>query len=107
RELARLDADGILKSDTEGRQRYYSLATDSPRVKPFFELLGKSIGIEATLAAVLGQVRGLEAVFLFVPRAKGHIPPEVRLLIVGSASDNRLDAALNRISDIIGRPIKH
>jgi len=107
RELARLEADGILKSDTEGRQLYYSLAADSPKVKAFFELLGKSIGIEPTLTGVLGQVRGLEAVFLYVPRTKGPIPPEIKLLIEGSASENRIDTALNRISDIIGRPIKH
>jgi DNA-binding transcriptional ArsR family regulator len=107
RELARLEADGILKSDTEGRQRYYSLAADSPRIKPFFELLGKSIGVEATLAAVLGEVRGLEAVYFFVPRAKTPIPAEIKLLVVGSASDNKLDAALNRISGILGRPVTH
>jgi len=107
RELARLETDGILKSDTEGRQLYYSLNTDSPKVKPFFELLGKSVGIEATLTSVLGEVRGLESVFLYVPRTKTHIPPEIKLLIVGSAGANRLDAALNRISDITGRPIKH
>jgi DNA-binding transcriptional ArsR family regulator len=107
RELARLEADGILKSDTEGRQLYYSLAADSPKVKAVFELLGKSIGIEATLSSVLGEVRGLESVFAYVPRTKSEIPPEIQLLIVGSASENRIDAALNRISDIIGRPVKH
>ena len=109
RELARLEADGILKSDTEGRQLYYSLATESPKVKPFFELLGNSIGIEATLAAVLSEVRGLEAVYFALPRirVKTPIPPEIKILIVGSAGENRLDAALNRISGILGRPIKH
>src|ERR1700756_1975877 len=73
RELARLEADGILKSDTEGRQLYYSLGADSPKVKAVFELLGKSIGIEATLASVLGEVRGLESVFAYVPRTKSEI----------------------------------
>jgi len=107
RELARLEADGILKSDIEGRQRYYALATDSPKVKPFFELMGDAIGVEATVAAVLGEVRGLESVYVHVPRTKGPIPPEIKLLIVGSASDNRLDAALNRVSGITGRPVKH
>ena len=109
RELARLETDGILKSDTEGRQLYYSLATESPRVKPFFELLGNSIGIEVTLAAVLGEVRGLEAVYFIQPRVrvKPPIPAGIKLLIVGSASDNKLDAALNRISGILGRPVTH
>ena len=107
RELARLEADGILKSDTEGRQLYYSLAVESPKVKPFFELLGDSVGIEVTLTSILGEVRGLESVFPYVPRTKGPIPPEIKLLLVGSAGANRLDAALNRISDITGRPVKH
>ncbi len=107
RELARLEGDGILKSDIEGRQRYYSLDPDSPKVKPFFELMGDAIGVEATVAAVLGEVRGLESVYVHVARTKGSIPPEVNLLIVGSASDKGLDAALNRVSGIIGRPVKH
>jgi DNA-binding transcriptional ArsR family regulator len=107
RELARLEGDGILKSDIEGRQRYYALDNDSPKVKPFFELMGDAIGVEATVAAVLGEVRGLEAVYVHVPRTKGTIPAEILLLLVGSASDKSLDAALNRVSGITGRPVKH
>ncbi|KAA6456027.1 winged helix-turn-helix transcriptional regulator [Acidobacteria bacterium AB60] len=107
RELARLQEDGIVSSETEGRQLYYWLNADSPKVASFFELLGKSIGVEATLAAVLGEVRGLESVFAYVPRSKTHIPAEIKLLLVGAASENKIDAALNRISGILGRPVKH
>jgi len=89
RELARLEADGILKADTEGRQRYYALNNDSAKLKPYFELLGKSIGVEAVLTGALMGMRGLDSVFIYAPRGKGAAA-EVKLLLVGSPGANQL-----------------
>jgi DNA-binding transcriptional ArsR family regulator len=107
RELARLEADGILKSDTEGRQRYYILNTSSPKLKPFFELLGNAIGAEAVIAGALTGIRGIESALVYAPRGKAAAPAEIKLLIIGSASASRLEAALGKASRIVGRPIKH
>src|SRR5258708_1209382 len=74
RELARLERDGILRAETEGRQRYYALHTASPLCKPFFDLLGNSIGVEATTAGVLSAVSGLESGFLYAARPKAPPP---------------------------------
>jgi DNA-binding transcriptional ArsR family regulator len=106
RELARLEGDGILKSDTEGRQLYYALNSDSPKLKPFFELLGNSIGIDAVLTGALTGIRGLESVFVYAPR-KAAASTEIKLLLIGTASAARVDAALKKASGIVGRPIKH
>jgi hypothetical protein len=109
RELARLECDGILRSEIEGRQRYYALDTASPSLKPFLQLLGDSIGIEATLAAILSSVPGLESVFLYAPRTKGapNLLGELKLLLIGAPHPAPLAAALSKLGSIFGKPLQH
>jgi hypothetical protein len=109
RELAHLEADDILRSETEGRQRYYALHTASPSLKPFFDLLGDSVGIQATLASVLSSVSGLESVFLFAPRTKGaaNLTGDLKLLLIGAPHPTQLDAALSKLGSIFGKPLQH
>ncbi|SRR6266567_4289502 len=109
RELARLQRDGILRAETEGRQRYYALHTASPSCKPFFDLLGNSIGVEATAAGILSAVPGLESVFLYAPRSKGapDLTGDLKLLLIGAPNSTQLDAGLGKLQSIFGKPVHH
>jgi len=49
RELARLEREGLLRSEQEGRQLYYSLNRASPYLKSLFALLQGSLGVVPAL----------------------------------------------------------
>ncbi len=107
RELARLEQDGILRAETEGRQRYFTLNTASARLKTLFDLLGDSIGVEATLAGILSAVPGLDSAFLYATRSKGqpNFTGELKLFLIGNPDRKRLEAALDKLASIFGKPL--
>jgi DNA-binding transcriptional ArsR family regulator len=60
RELARLEREGLLRSEIEGRQRYYSINPQFSYLKAVFSLLQGTVGIVPTLRAALDHVRGVD-----------------------------------------------
>ena len=72
RELARLEREGFLRSEIEGRQRYYSVNPNYPYLKPVFALLQGSLGIEPTLRRALQAIPGIESAWLFGSFAKNE-----------------------------------
>jgi predicted nucleotidyltransferase/DNA-binding transcriptional ArsR family regulator len=85
RELARLEKDGLLHSEVEGRQRYYTLNRNYPYLKPLFTMLQGSVGIVPALQAALGRVPAIEAAYLFGSFAKDEADAssDIDLLIIG------------------------
>lgn len=72
RELARLESDGLLRSETEGRQRYYSIDPQYPYLKAVFALLQGTIGIIPTLSVALHRIPGIEDAYLYGSFAKNE-----------------------------------
>lgn len=58
RELARLEAAGILSSETVGPARRYQVDGTSPIADPVRALVVKTIGVEARIQAALDDVPG-------------------------------------------------
>ena len=85
RELARLESDGLLQSEVEGRQRYYSINPDYAYLKPVFALLQGTVGIQPTLKRTLRAVSGIEAASIYGSFAKGEADAasDVDVLIIG------------------------
>lgn len=109
RELKRLEADGILRSELEGRQLYYSLNAASPNLKPLFALLKGSIGVEPALKDALRDVPGIESAWLVGSFAKGEADAasDIDLLIVGEPDQTRLAQETRRAERSLRREINY
>jgi predicted nucleotidyltransferase len=109
RELARLERDGLLRSEIEGRQLYYSLNHQSPTLKPLFALLRGSIGIEPTLRTMLAGVPGINSAWLYGSFAKGEADAasDIDLLVVGSPDQARLASEARKAEKILRREINY
>lgn len=107
RELARLERDGLLRSEIEGRQRYYSLNRQYPYLKAAFSLLQETIGLEPTLRTALLKVNGIEAAYLYGSFAKGEADAssDIDLLIVGRPEAVRLAEEVARLEKQLHREI--
>src|SRR5215831_4870417 len=70
RELARLGRQGLLRSEIEGRQRYYRINGEYPYLEAVFSLLQGTVGIVPALRSALDRVRGIDKAYLYGSFAK-------------------------------------
>lgn len=109
RELKRLEMDGLLRSETEGRQAYYSLNGSYPYQKPLFALLQGSIGVEPALRDALKLVPGVDSAWLVGSFAKGEqdAKSDIDLLILGNPDQARLAAEARKAEKALHREINY
>jgi predicted nucleotidyltransferase len=109
RELARLAQEGLLRSETEGRQLYYSVNRDYPYLKPVFALLRGSVGIAPSLRQALKHVHGVESAWLFGSFAKDEADgaSDIDLLIVGQPNQPQLASEIRKSEKSLRREINY
>jgi len=109
RELARLEREGLLRSEIEGRQLYYSVNRDYPYLKPLFAMLKGSIGIEPAVKNALKAVRGIQSAWIFGSFAKNEADAssDIDLLIVGQPDQEQLAAETRKAEKILRREINY
>lgn len=109
RELARLEREGLLRSEIEGRQRYYSINVQYPYLKAVFSLLQGTIGIVPTLATALHRVEGIEKAYLYGSFAKNEADAssDIDLLIVGHPDAISLAAEVARLEKMLHREVSY
>lgn len=109
RELARLEQEGLLRSEAEGRQLYYSVNRDYPYLKPVFALLQGSVGIQPTLKHTLESIPGIRSAWIFGSFAKNEADAasDIDLLIVGKPDQARLAAEVRKAEKTLRREINY
>jgi len=109
RELARLKQEGLLRSEQEGRQLYYSVNRGYPYLKPVFALLHGSVGIEPALRRALASVPGVGSAWIFGSFAKNEADSasDIDLLVVGDPDQTRLAAEMRKAEKALHREINY
>lgn len=109
RELKRLARDGLLRSELEGRQLYYSLNRANPSLKALFQLLHGTLGVEPSLKTALAKVPGIRSAWLYGSFAKGEADAasDVDVLIVGEPDQARLAAEMRTAENLLRREINY
>ena len=109
RELARLEQEGFLRSETEGRQRYYSVNPAYPYLKPLFALLQGLIGIEPALKRALQNVSDIESAWIYGSFAKNEADAasDIDLLILGRPHQLQLAAEIRKAEKALRREINY
>ncbi|MDO8485842.1 MAG: nucleotidyltransferase domain-containing protein [Candidatus Limnocylindrales bacterium] len=107
RELRRLEAAGILTSETIGRARRYRVDDASPIAAEVRSLVAKTIGIEARLQAALATVPGVEEAYLYGSYARRTERPtsDLDVLVVGAVDRTTLSERLVELEQDLGRDI--
>jgi predicted nucleotidyltransferase len=109
RELARLEREGLLRSEIEGRQLYYSVNRDYSYLKPLFAMLQGSIGIQPAVKNALKAVRGIQSAWIFGSFAKNEADAssDIDLLIVGQPNQTQLASETRKAEKILRREINY
>lgn len=109
RELARLEQEGLLQSEVEGRQRYYSINRQYPYLKAFFSLLQGTVGVVPALQSALSRIDGMESAYLYGSFAKNEADAasDIDLLIVGKPDAARLAEEISGLEKIFHREVNY
>jgi predicted nucleotidyltransferase len=109
RELSRLESEGLLRSETEGRQRYYSINPAYPYLKPLFAILTGSVGLVPTLKAALGKIAGIDSAYIYGSFAKNEADSasDIDLLIVGRPVHAALASEIRKVERMLGREVNY
>lgn len=119
RELARLQREGFLRAEPEGRQLYYRVNPAYPYLKPVFALLQGSIGIVHALRRALAAVPGIESAWLYGSFAKNQADAasDIDLLILinpdrvnpdrGQLDQPQLASVLRKTEKLLRREINY
>lgn len=86
RKLKELEKEGLLKSRTRGKERYFSLNTSYALFKEYKKIILKTVGLEHLLKEAIRKVKGVQAAWLFGSYAsdKMDASSDVDLLLVGT-----------------------
>jgi DNA-binding transcriptional ArsR family regulator len=108
REMAALQAEGIVTGELEGRQLYYSL-NRTRQVKRLLAVLEDDIGVEGTLRHALEEVFGVETAFLY-SHEKRQDPTnsdgELNLAVIGTMSRRAVAEQIHKAEMALSRPVR-
>lgn len=107
RNLIILEKEGILNSQWQGKQRYYSLNKEFPLLKEYKTIISKSIGLEHLLKDRLNKVSGIKTALIYGSFAQDKMDEhsDIDLLVVGNHSTVLLQKAVMDIQKTIYREI--
>lgn len=108
-ELRRLEAAGLLKSQSDGRVRYYVANPDSPIYPEMHNLILKTTGLGDALRAKLRSLGAVEQAFIFGSAAAGNeiAGSDIDLMIVGELNFDELSKVIAKIEREIGRAVNY
>ena len=108
RELSRLAQCGILRCQSEGRQKYYQANKDCPVFVELSALVRKTVGLADVLHEALKPVAGrIRIAFVYGSQASGQATEQsdVDVLIVGEITFAQTVSALLPAQESLGREV--
>lgn len=107
RELERMLNAGIIERELIGRQGLYRASVASPLYEPLRQLVERSVGVEALLREVIGEVPNVDVAAVFGSWARGQVDAQsdVDVLVVGDFDYADLTSRLQRLQERTGREI--
>jgi predicted nucleotidyltransferase/predicted transcriptional regulator with HTH domain len=109
RELGRLGKEGLLRSEIEGRHRYYSINPQYTHLKAVLSLLQGTVGIVPSLRGALRRVDGIEQAYLYGSFAKNEedAASDIDLLIIGKPDASTLASEVASLEATLNRDVSY
>lgn len=107
RKLQELELEGILKSETRGRERYYSLNKSYPLLEEYRRIVLKTVGVESSLKTLLREVPGIKKAYIYGSYAKDSMDnrSDIDVLVVGEHRMLDLQASIAKIQKKLSRDV--
>jgi predicted nucleotidyltransferase len=109
KELRRLEAVGLFRSEVSGRQKYFQL---NPEYALFDEVRGivaKTIGAATLIAQALKKIKGIREAYLYGSFARNQqdASSDIDVLLIGDPREEILAEAVRKLEGRLGREINY
>lgn len=105
-ELNQLTKTGILKSEKNGRQVFYSADENHPLFPELKSMVSKVMGIDQVIDGIINRLGDLEKAYLIDDYAEGRDTGIIDLLLVGDIDGYHLDDLSRKTERYIKRKIR-
>lgn len=107
KKIKQLEAENILKHETRGNLKLYSINRKYPLYKEYKGIVTKTEGVEPRLKEILLKVKGVLEAYIYGSFAKRNLAQhsDIDLMVVGTHNIVGLQRELNKFQGEIGREI--
>lgn len=109
RELKKLEAAGIIKSEKRNNLKYYFLNKQNSLFAEWEGIVKKTVGIENELKNIIQKIDRIKYAFIFGSYAKGDFKSnsDIDLFIIGNPLEDELIKKINKLEKEINREINY
>jgi predicted nucleotidyltransferase len=107
KELARLEREGLFKSEFSGRQKYFQLNRDYPLYAEVRGIVSKTIGAPSLISESLKKIPDIEEAWLYGSFANNQqdAASDIDILLIGAPATESLAESIHKLERQLGREI--
>jgi len=107
KKIKELESEGVLKSQSQGNQKLYSVNKKYPLYEEYRKIIMKTEGVEPQIKDILRSITGIKEAYIYGSYARDSISAhsDIDLLVVGDHRIISLQSRLSRLQKEIGREI--
>jgi predicted nucleotidyltransferase len=107
KKLKELEQEGILKSQSKGNLKLYTINKSYPLYEEYKRIFLKTVGFEDKVKKVVNEIEGVKEAYIYGSYAKNTMDThsDIDLLVIGNHSIISLQRKLNKLQQEIGREI--
>jgi len=109
KELGRLEAEGLFRSDVSGRQKYFQLNRQYALFDEVRGIVTKTIGAVPLIARSLKRIEGLDQAYVYGSFARNQqdASSDIDLLLIGAPHEEILAEIMRKLERQLGREINY
>jgi len=109
RELKNLEALGLLISEKQGNQKYYSVNENFFLYPELKAIIFKTTGVQGLMKEALSKLKGIEAAFIYGSYASGEESEgsDVDILIIGKPDMTKINEIISKLEEDLNREINY
>jgi predicted nucleotidyltransferase len=109
KEFARLEREGLFRSEVNGRQKYFQLNREYPLFDEVRRIVAKTIGAAPLISQSLKRIEGIGEAYLYGSFAinQQDAASDIDVLVIGDPREEALAQAASRLEKQLGREINY
>jgi len=109
KELGRLESEGLFRSETNGRQKYFQLNRQYPLFHEVRRIVAKTIGAAPLIAQSLKKIEEIDEAYLYGSFASNQqdAASDIDVLIIGAPREEVLAQVMRKLERQLGRELNY
>jgi predicted nucleotidyltransferase len=109
KEFARLEREGLFRSEVNGRQKYFQLNRQYPLFDEVRRIVAKTIGAAHQISQSLRKIEGIDEAYLYGSFAANRqdAASDIDVLVIGAPREEGLAQAVGKLERQLGREINY